>query len=169
MNDKLGIRENLHATLQNKRNRGGTMSYIRDGRAPIPESEMTSKVMSAIRAKNTKPELDFRKALREVGIPGYRLHWKKAPGRPDITYPRRKVAIFVHGCFWHRCPHCNLPLPKSHTDWWEKKLERNRLRDEEKVRALEAAGWIVLVFWEHEIKADAFGCAKRVKAILDQK
>jgi DNA mismatch endonuclease (patch repair protein) len=147
----------------------GIMSYIRDGRAPIPESEMTSKVMSAIRAKNTKPEIDFRKALREVGIPGYRLHWKKAAGRPDIAYPRRKVAVFVHGCFWHRCPYCNLPLPKSHTGWWEKKLERNKLRDDEKVRSLEAAGWTVLVFWEHEIKADALECAKKAKAILDQK
>jgi len=145
------------------------MNYIRDGRAPIPESEVTSKVMSAIRAKNTKPELKFRKALRIVGIPSYRLHWKKVPGKPDIAYPKHKVAIFVHGCFWHRCPHCNLPLPKSHTDWWKKKLERNRQRDEEKVRALEAAGWTALVFWEHEIKANAISCAEKVKTVLDQK
>lgn len=82
-------------------------NYIRDGRAPIPESEITSKVMSAVRGKDTKPELALRKALKDVGIQGYRLHWKRAPGRPDIAYPGSKVAIFVHGCFWHRCPYCN--------------------------------------------------------------
>jgi DNA mismatch endonuclease (patch repair protein) len=147
----------------------GKMSYIRDGRAPVPDSETTSRTMSAIRAKNTKPELGLRKALRAVGIPGYRLHWKKAPGRPDIAFPGRKVAIFVHGCFWHRCPICNLSLPKSHTDWWNQKLERNKLRDEEKVHALETAGWTVLVFWEHDIRADAIGGAKKVKAILNKK
>ena len=145
------------------------MSYIRDGRAPIPESETTSRIMSAIRGIETKPELALRKALRDVGIRGYRLHWKKVPGRPDIAYPRRKVAVFVHGCFWHRCPYCNLPLPKSHTDWWEMKLERNRKRDLEKVRALEDEGWKVLVFWEHEVERDALACAKKVKAVLDEK
>jgi DNA mismatch endonuclease (patch repair protein) len=142
------------------------MSYIRDGRAPIPESETTSRIMSAIRGKETKPELALRKALRDLGIGGYRLHWKKVPGRPDIAYPRRRVAIFVHGCFWHRCPYCNLPLPKSHTDWWEKKLERNRKRDLEKVRALENEGWTVLVFWEHEVERDVLACAKKVKGCL---
>jgi DNA mismatch endonuclease, patch repair protein len=126
-------------------------------------------VMSSIRAKNTKPELELRKALRQIGIPGYRLYWKKAPaGRPDIVYPGRKVAIFVNGCFWHMCPYCNLALPKSHTKWWEIKFERNRLRDQEKNRSLEAAGWTVLVFWEHEIKGNSLECANKVKDVLDK-
>jgi DNA mismatch endonuclease (patch repair protein) len=140
--------------------------FMRDGRAPIPESESTSRIMSAIRGKETKPELTLRKALRNIGVRGYRLHFKKAPGRPDITYPRRKVAIFVHGCFWHSCPDCNLPLPKSHTDWWRKKLERNKARDLEKIRALQSDGWQVLVCWEHEIKRNPIACAKRVKSLL---
>ena len=69
--------------------------------------------MRANRARNTGPELRLRKALREAGLGGYRLNWKKAPGRPDIAYPGRKVAIFVHGCYWHHCPRCypNLPSP----------------------------------------------------------
>lgn len=75
--------------------------YIRDGRAPIPEKELTSRIMSAIKAKNTKPEIMLRKALWFEGYSGYRLHWKKVAGRPDICYPRKKVAIFVNGCFWH--------------------------------------------------------------------
>lgn len=143
------------------------MKYIRDGRAPIPKSNTTSKVMSANVGKNTKPELALRKALRSIGLPGYRLHWKKAPGRPDITYPRHKVAIFVHGCFWHRCPHCDLPLPKSHTDFWSKKFERNKERDKAKILALESDDWKVLVFWECEIKKDVKRCTEKVKNLID--
>lgn len=145
----------LHSTL--------TMSYIRDGRAPIPTSETTSRVMSANVGKNTKPELALRKALREIGIPGYRLHWKKAPGRPDIAYPGRRIAIFVNGCYWHRCPHCNLPLPRSNTDFWKEKFEKNIKRDTDKTRDLEENGWMVLVFWECEINNDPLACADKVK------
>ena len=143
------------------------MGYLRDGRAPIPESEATSRVMSANRGKNTGPELTLKKALREAGLSGYRLHWKKAPGRPDIAYPGRKVAVFIHGCFWHRCPHCDLLPPKSNTDFWSKKFRRNKKRDAEKVRALEAKGWNVLVIWECEINEDALECAKTVKAHME--
>lgn len=139
------------------------MNYIRDGRAPIPTSEATSRVMSANLGKNTKPELALRKALRAIGLPGYRLHWKKASGRPDIAYPGRKIAIFVNGCYWHRCPHCDLPLPKSNTEFWMEKFKRNKERDAEKILKLEGEGWRVLVFWECEIKMDVFTCAGKVK------
>ena len=139
------------------------MNYIRDGRAPIPTSETTSRVMSANLGKNTKPELALRKALRTIGISGYRLHWKKATGRPDIAYPGRKIAIFVNGCYWHRCPYCDLPLPKSNTDFWANKFERNKKRDSEKILKLKEDGWKILVFWECEIKKDVYTCAKKVK------
>nr|WP_305064770.1 hypothetical protein [Methanococcoides sp.] len=69
------------------------MSYIRDGRAPIPLSENTSKVMSANKGKNTEPELMLRKALRDIGLSGYRIHWKKATGKPDIAYPGKKRGL----------------------------------------------------------------------------
>ncbi len=143
--------------------------YIRDGRAPIPESEITSKVMSAVRGKHTKPELALRKALREVGIQGYRLHWKIAPGRPDIAYPGSKVAIFVHGCFWHRCSYCHPPMPKSHVDFWMKKFERNKVRDLAKLYALEAEDWKVFIFWECDIRKDVIRCAEKVKAFIDRR
>lgn len=122
------------------------------GRNPEPTSEVTTKVMKANKGKDTGPEQTVRRLLREMGYPGYRLNWKKVPGRPDIAYPGRKIAIFVNGCFWHRCPHCNLPLPKSHTEFWREKFERNVARDEEKTRALEALGWIVITIWECELK-----------------
>jgi DNA mismatch endonuclease (patch repair protein) len=146
----------------------GKREYIRDGRAPIPKSEITSRVMSANRGKDTKPELLLRSALREVGLGGYRLHWKKAPGRPDIAYPGRKIAIFVNGCFWHRCPKCDLPLPKSHTQFWKKKFERNVERDACKKRALEDEGWKVLVFWECEVKKDVGGLALKVTEYVNR-
>ena len=143
--------------------------YIRDGRAPIPESEVTSRVMSRIRGKDTKPELLLRKALREVGASGYRLHWKKAPGRPDIAYPGRKLAVFVHGCYWHRCPHCNPSMPKTHTKFWTKKFERNQVRDTCKTRELEDAGWDVIVVWECQLKKDPLGTAKDIKRHVHQR
>jgi DNA mismatch endonuclease (patch repair protein) len=125
--------------------------------------------MSANTGKNTKPEVTFRKALRDVGIPGYRLHWKQASGRPDIAYPGKKIAIFVHGCYWHRCPHCDLSLPKSHTEFWAEKFRKNKERDARKKAALESEGWDVLVFWECQIKKDVIACAENVKELYNSK
>lgn len=143
------------------------MKYIRDGRAPMPESKITSRVMSANRGKDTKPELKLRHALWEGGLRGYRLHWNNAPGRPDIAYPSKKVAIFVHGCFWHRCPKCNLPLPKSHSDFWNDKFKRNIERDKGKLNDLERDGWTPIVVWECEIKNDLSEVIDNIKGILD--
>ncbi|MBP3884305.1 MAG: very short patch repair endonuclease [Olsenella sp.] len=121
----------------------------------------THHVMQANKSKNTKPELMVRSALRAAGLSGYRLHWKKAPGKPDICYPGRKIAIFVNGCFWHRCPHCALPLPKSNVDFWIAKFSRNVERDERDQRLLANAGWTVLVVWECHLKKDRFDSTMR--------
>jgi len=145
------------------------MNYIRDGRAPIPDSEVTSRVMRSNKGKDTKPEILLRSALREIEIPGYRLHWKQAPGRPDISYPGKKIAIFVHGCFWHRCPHCNLSLPKSNIEFWSEKFRKNVERDSKKKKALENEGWDVLVIWECKIKENVYACAQRIKDLYLQK
>jgi DNA mismatch endonuclease (patch repair protein) len=138
-------------------------TYIRDGRAPIPEKESTSKIMSLIRGKNTEPEVTLRKALFQSKLSGYRLHWKKAPGRPDISYPRLKIAIFVNGCYWHRCPYCNPPLPKTHIEFWSEKFKRNVERDNRKIKELEDQEWRVLVFWECQIKNNLQNCVDVVK------
>ncbi|WP_230740287.1 very short patch repair endonuclease [Methanooceanicella nereidis] len=138
------------------------MEFIRDGRSPIPESEVTSRVMSSIRGKDTKPELKLRKALRDAGLSGYRLHWKKAPGRPDIAYPGKKIAIFVHGCFWHRCPKCNPPTTKTHKNFWDEKFRKNVERDKKKTEALVNTGWKVFVFWECEIESDLQKCVDQI-------
>ena len=126
--------------------------YIRDGRAPIPLKESTSEIMSYIKDRNTKPELILRKALWNYGVKGYRLHLKKVPGRPDIAFLGKKIAVFVNGCFWHRCPHCNPPMPKSNSDFWKNKFEKNVERDKKKTDQLENIGWKVLIIWECQIK-----------------
>lgn len=128
--------------------------YIRDGRAPIPKNESTSIVMRSNKANNTKPEILLRKALWKNNIRGYRLNYKKAPGRPDISFVSKKVAVFVHGCYWHRCPICNLCIPKSNSIFWKNKFEKNTERDERKNKELIEQGWKVLVLWECELKKD---------------
>lgn len=134
------------------------------GPSPPPSSEAISKVMKANVPRDTQPELTMRRALRSMGLPGYRLNWKGAPGRPDIAYPGRRIAIFVHGCFWHRCPHCKPPLPKTHTDFWSRKFKLNKERDRKKREALEKRGWKVFEFWECEVRENADKCAGKIKS-----
>ena len=141
--------------------------YIRDGRAPIPKKELTSKVMSANKSKNTKPELLLRKALWNNGIRGYRLHWKKAPGRPDISFPGKKIAIFVNGCFWHRCPHCNPSMPKVNIEFWSDKFKKNVERDINKIKQLEQDNWKTLVIWECQLKNDPLKFVAKIREMLD--
>ncbi|MGI6230755.1 MAG: very short patch repair endonuclease [Tractidigestivibacter sp.] len=115
-------------------------------------SEATRHVMQANKSENTKPELKMRQALREHGYTGYRLHWKKVPGRPDVCFPGRKIAIFVNGCFWHRCPYCGLSMPKSNVEYWSKKFARNRSRDARNNAQLVSEGWTVIIVWECRLK-----------------
>lgn len=147
--------------------RGRMRRYLRDGRSPIPRFERTSKVMSANRGKDTGPEMALRRALRAHGLTGYRLDWRQAPGRPDIAFPGRKVAIFVHGCFWHRCPRCAMPLPRSNRDFWRVKFKRNVARDKKRCDQLGAMGWKVIVVWECEIEEDIKGVLVRISRTLD--
>ncbi len=108
--------------------------------------------MSANRAKNTKPELLLRKALWQAGARGYRLHYKRVPGRPDISFVSKKVAIFVNGCYWHRCPKCSYPIPKTNSTFWQTKFENNVARDERKRKELRRHGWKVITVWECDLK-----------------
>ena len=134
---------------------------MRDSRSPTPLNDNVSHVMSSNKGKDTKPELQLRRSLRDAGYPGYRLQWK-IPGRPDITYPGKKIAVFVNGCYWHRCPRCDLPLPKTNTEFWASKFENNVKRDKQNVELLENIGWTVIVIWECEIKNDLNGVSKRI-------
>lgn len=142
---KLGFAD---AGLYQQRDLLPPMPQLPDG----PTVANVRKSMQGNKRRDTSPELKVRAMLRELGYPGYRLDWKKAPGHPDIAFPGRKVAIFVHGCFWHRCPVCQPSAPKSNTDYWEAKFERNRARDVRTHAQLEEMGWKSIVIWEHQLK-----------------
>ena len=117
--------------------------------------EKRSAVMRRVKGKDTSPELKVRAALRKLGV-GYRLHRADLPGKPDIAMPGRKLALFVHGCFWHGhdCAR-GARMPKANADYWNAKIARNRARDERSVAALEAMGWRPVTVWECELKDEA--------------
>lgn len=125
-------------------------------------SAATSRSMSGNRAKDTKPEVLLRKALWAAGARGYRKHLK-LPGRPDIVFIGQRLAIFVHGCYWHRCPTCmSGRFPKSNENYWREKFAQNLERDKKNKTELEALGYHVEVVWECEIKADVWIVAARL-------
>lgn len=125
-------------------------------------SAATHKSMQGNKRRDTKPEVLVRRMLREMGFPGYRCDWGKAPGRPDVAFVGRKLAIEIRGCFWHRCPTCSLSVPKKNLDYWEAKFARNVERDEQNLAALEEAGWKVLVLWEHQLKKKELPATRRL-------
>ena len=143
--------------------------YIRDGRAPVPKSELTSRNMSHVRGKNTRPEVIFRKELRTCGYVRHTLHAKKLPGRPDIFFSIYKVAVFINGCFWHRCPYCKSSMPKTHKAFWAKKFAANVARDKRKRAELKKLGIKSVVFWECQIKKNAPKLVARLSKALSSR
>ena len=110
--------------------------------------------MARIKSSGTKPEETIRKALFALGF-RYRKNDIHLPGKPDIVFPKYKVVVFVHGCFWHRHEGCKYNrLPKSNTLYWVKKFERNVQRDQELISKLQKLGWKVYVIWECQIEDD---------------
>lgn len=107
------------------------------------------KCMRRITSKNTLPEIAFRKLLWSFGFRGYRLHYP-IDGRPDIVFLNKKLAIFVDGCFWHKCPFC-FKKPLSNKEYWLKKILSNVKRDKEVVKNLKLNKWKVLRIWEHQL------------------
>ena len=132
--------------------------------ADVLTKKQRSFNMSRIRSRNTKPEITIRKKLYQTGLRNYRLHYK-LPGKPDIVYPRGKIAIFVDGCFWHKCPKCFVK-PSSNIKFWEKKIASNTSRDKRISQLLKAEGWGVIRFWEHDIKNNLNACCTRVQKRL---
>ncbi|MES2340684.1 MAG: DNA mismatch endonuclease Vsr [Pseudomonadota bacterium] len=127
--------------------------------------EKRSAVMRAVKGKGTTPEMKVRRALTALGA-RYRLHRKDLPGKPDIVLPGRRLAIFVHGCFWHGhdCAR-GARVPKANRDYWVAKVARNRARDTASRDALLALGWRVETIWECELK-DAGALTARLETLL---
>ena len=114
--------------------------------------EERSANMRAIRGKDTKPELLVRSMLHRAGY-RFSLHRADLPGKPDIVLPKYNTVIFVHGCFWHRHKGCKgATTPKTRTEWWQAKFDRNASNDRENQAALAELGWKVIVVWECELK-----------------
>jgi DNA mismatch endonuclease (patch repair protein) len=120
--------------------------------ADVHTKQQRSYNMSRIKAKDTKPELMVRRFLHAHGF-RYRLHDKKLPGKPDIVLPKYKTVVFIHGCFWHGHKNCKyFTIPKTRTEWWTEKINRNRLNDQEAKRLLKKAGFYVITVWECQLK-----------------
>lgn len=144
----------------------GARTYLRDGRAPVPKSERVSATMSRIRSKNTAPERALRRMLRAAGLVGYRLNYANAPGRPDVAFVKDRVAVFVHGCFWHGCPHHPDPRVKHNAAWWRKKIATNKARDGRKAAALRRRGWRVITAWECRLKRSPEAQLRKIQRAL---
>lgn len=129
--------------------------------------EERSAVMRRVKGRDTTPEMKVRRLLRGAGI-GYRLGGCGLPGRPDVVMKGRRIALFVHGCFWHGhdCPR-GARQPRSNADYWIAKIDRNRARDDRVTAELQAQGWRVLTLWECEQKAPDWG-ERLLDALLDQ-
>ena len=118
------------------------------------DKETRSYIMSMIKGKDTKPEIIVRKFLFGRGF-RYGLHNSKLTGKPDIVLRKYKTVVFVNGCFWHGHEGCKyFVIPKTRTEWWRDKINRNIERDKKSIEELERLGWKVLTVWECELKKD---------------
>lgn len=106
--------------------------------------------MSKIKSRNTALEIMFRKYLWKKGIRGYRIK-NKIIGKPDLYFPLKRIAVFIDGCFWHKCP-VDYKNPKSNTQFWNKKISENIVRDKKVIKILKKQNIKVLRFWEHEVE-----------------
>lgn len=112
--------------------------------------EKRSYIMSRIRSKWTRQERVVHGILKSLKIK-HKMHLKM-PGSPDLIIPDRKIAVFLHGCFWHKCPR-HYKEPRSHRKYWIPKIEKNVLRDKKNIKLLKKLGWKVVVLWEHDLRA----------------
>ena len=131
----------------------------------LPVDPTRRALMQRVKTKGSAPEMAVRRALHALGY-RYRLHVSTLPGRPDVVFPSRKVAVFVHGCFWHHHDGCRkATIPATRREFWEKKLEGNAVRDARQASALTTAGWAVYTVWECETYKEQF--LPGLRALLD--
>lgn len=122
--------------------------------------------MASVGSRNTGPEVELRRALYRRGVRGWRCNYKRAPGRPDIAWPARRIAVFVDGAFWHGHPSRHKPGRSG--EYWDRKIEQNVERDRRVDLELQEHGWTVLRFWDFEIRKDLDATTSCVIATLDR-
>lgn len=129
--------------------------------------EKRSYIMSRVRGKDTQPEIIVRKMLHKKGV-RYRLYRSDLPGKPDIVIPKRKLIVFIHGCFWHGHEGCRKgSLPKSKVEYWRKKIEANKERDKNTIAQLNELGWETAVIWQCETR-DGIMLSQRLDRLLSE-
>ncbi|MDG7045535.1 MAG: very short patch repair endonuclease [Nitrososphaerota archaeon] len=132
--------------------------------ADIFTKEKRSKIMSRIRGRNTKPEKIMRATLKADGY-SYKLQY--GVNHIDIAFPKEKVAVFIDGCFWHKCPR-HFRMPKSGTAFWKKKINGNAARDRLTTKLIREGGWKVIRIWEHELRRGPERPARKVEAAVSR-
>lgn len=136
---------------------------VTDTRTP----EQRRRIMAAVRTRDTTPEIRLRKALFAVGVRGWRCHYRRALGRPDLAWPGRRIAVFVDGAFWHGHPSRHRPGRSG--EYWDEKIARNVERDREVDRELERQGWTVERVWDFEIRRDLEAVVERVSRLVESR
>ncbi|MDP3492805.1 MAG: DNA mismatch endonuclease Vsr [Hyphomonadaceae bacterium] len=123
--------------------------------ADVFDPEQRSAVMRAVKSRDTAPEMKVRRAAHALGL-RFRLHRSDLPGKPDLVFPAKRTALFVHGCFWHGhdCPR-GARMPQNNRDYWQAKISRNMARDKASLAALKKLGWTPRVIWECQTRDDA--------------
>ena len=127
------------------------------------DNETRSAIMSRVRSKNTKPEIEVRKALHTAGF-RFRLHRSDLPGNPDLVLPRYRLALFVHGCFWHRHGCKRTTMPATNKEFWSQKFCRTLERDRKAMNELAGFGWSTTVIWECQLQA---GISRVIEALTE--
>lgn len=138
-------------------------------RETLVVAESTRKSMQGNRSIGTKPEVALRSALWHAGLRGYRKNVRKLSGSPDVVFGRAKIAVFVHGCFWHGHDCGKAKIPRLNNVFWSTKIERNRERDTQNVVALESKGFLVVTLWECQLKDSLQATVDQVRSLLKER
>jgi len=128
--------------------------------------EERSEIMRRVKSQNTSLERKVRSELHRRGL-RFRLRYN-LHGKPDIVFVRARIAVFIDSCFWHGCP-AHLRMPKSNRAYWKRKIARNIERDAETKKAYKKSHWTLMRFWEHDLKQDLEGCAKKIERAVRKK
>ncbi len=121
--------------------------------------------MRGNRSASTRPEMEMQGALLALGIDHF-VTRPLLPGTPDIAFEGEKIAVFVHGCYWHRCPYCSPHHPSANVSYWSAKFARNKARDKTTTSQLKKLGWRVIIVWECKVRKNSKGQARRVLSLL---
>lgn len=136
--------------------------------SPQASSDSVRASMRGNRSSNTKPEIMLVELLKGANVIGFSVDNKGVPGSPDLAFSDIKLAVFINGCFWHRCPHCNPHFPETNKEYWSAKFARNKARDARTRAVLRANGWRNITIWECRLKRQPERVVYRIRRALEK-